>query len=196
MTISRGELWFAPNVRMAELDLEDANSLIDPFERRVRGFFLGPAAFLREMPERDSGLFASALICAATIEFVARIDPVLHGEPRPIAGWLIRYAPEFSQMVAGRTAAEFFEERFRNGLAHSGYVASLGRLGNINELISVDRDVVTINPFALAERISAWLDAFVRDLRSGRRDNRAFQHKLKELFSEEVRRAREVMIAQ
>lgn len=116
MAVSKGELWFAPNVRMAELDLEDADSLIDPFEKRVRGFFLGPAAFLSEMPEKDSGLFASALICAATIEFVARIDPALHGEVRPIAGWFKRYATEFSQMVSGRTAAEFFEERFRKDM--------------------------------------------------------------------------------
>jgi hypothetical protein len=191
MTISKGELWFAPNVRMAELDLEDSSSLIDPFEKRVRGFFLTPAAFLHEMPEKDSGLFASALICAATIEFIARIDPALHGEPRPIAGWLKQYIPEFSEMVSGRTAAEFFEERFRNGLAHNGYIASLGRLCDIDGLISIDQDIVIINPFELIKRISAWLDTFVSDLRSRRLDIRAFQHKLKELFSEEVDRARQ-----
>ena len=94
-------------------------------------------------------------------------------------------------MVSGRTAAEFFEERFRNGLAHNGYVASLGRLGDIDGLISIDQDVVTISPFALIERISVWLDTFVSDLRSRRRDIRAFQHKLKELFSEEVDTARQ-----
>lgn len=191
MTISRGELHFAPGVRMADLNFDDSRSLIDAFELRVKGYFLKPADFLGGMPETESGLFACALICAATIEFVARIDPQLHRHPRPIAGWLEQYIPEFSVRVSNRSAAAFFEERFRNGLAHHGYIASLGRLGHINGVISIDQDVVTVNPFQLVKKITNWLDAFVADLRSGDRDVRAFQEMLKELFEAEVLRARQ-----
>ena len=191
MAITRGILWFAPDRRMADINLDDPVALIDAFRDRVEGFFLAPAHHLKTMKPEAASLFAAALICAATIESLARFDPTLRRSQRPIADWLYKNVPQFGQGVQGRSAAEYFEERFRNGLAHEGYVASLGRLGNLAEVVTIDGDVVTVNPFLLVDEISKWLSRFQEDLKQRRRDPRTFQYRLKELFEAEVNKARQ-----
>jgi hypothetical protein len=47
MAIAHGELWFAPNHRMADIDLNDLPALVAAFHDRVFGFFLEPALHLR-----------------------------------------------------------------------------------------------------------------------------------------------------
>jgi hypothetical protein len=189
MAIARGELWFAPNHRMADIDLDDPPALIAAFRDRILGFFLKPALHLRGMAEEESALFASALICAVTIESLARFDPTLRKSQNHIADWLHKNIPQFRQEIRGGNAATYFESRFRNGLAHNGYIASLGRLGNVDEVITIDGDVVTINPFLLVEEIADWLRRFENNL-SESVDVRSFQHRMKELFKEEIDRAR------
>lgn len=189
MAIARGELWFAPNHRMADIDLNDPLTLIGAFRERVLGFFIEPALHLRGMAQEESSLFVSALICATTIESLARLDPDFRNSQRPIADWLQKNIPQFRQEIEGRNVAAYFEERFRNGLAHNGYIASLGRLGNFNEVITIDRDVVTINPFLLIEEIANWLNRFADNLSKGI-GVRAFQYRMRELFEVEINRAR------
>jgi hypothetical protein len=190
MAVARGELWFAPDRRMANIDLDDPVGLIDAFRDRVEGFFLEPARHLKTMAQEEASLFASALICAATIESLARFDPTVRNSNQPIADWLYVNIPQFCRDVGGKSAATYFDERFRNGLVHEGYVASLGRLGNLDEVVTIDRDVVTVDPFLLIEEIANWLSRFQDDLKDNRRDVRAFQHRMKELFEAEINRAR------
>lgn len=191
MAIARGELWFAPNRRMADIDLDDPRGLIDSFCDRINGFFLEPVRHLKTMAQEEASLFASALICAATIESLGRFEPALRNTNQPIAAWLQANISQFRQDVGGKSAAAYFDERFRNGIAHEGYVASLGRLGNLSEVVAIDRDVVTINPFLLVEEIVDWLSRFQDDLKNNRRDVHAFQHRMKELFETEINRARQ-----
>lgn len=189
MAIARGELWFAPNRRMAEIDFNDSPALITAFRDRILGFFLEPARHLRTMAQEESSLFASALICAATIESLARCDPAFRNSRRPIADWLHANILRFRREIRGRSVAVYFDERFRNGLVHYGYIANLGRLGNLHEVVTIDRDVVTINPFLLIEEIADCLNRFQEELSNGR-DVRAFQYLMRELFEEEINRAR------
>lgn len=189
MAIARGELWFAPNHRMADIDLNDLPAFIAAFRDRIFGFFLEPALHLRGMAQEESSLFAAALICAATIESLARFDPTLRNSNQHIAEWLRKNIPPFQQEVRGENVAQYFEARFRNGLAHNGYIASLGRLGNLDQVITIDGDVVTINPFFLIEEIANWLRHFEDNLLNGV-GVRVFQYRMRELFGEEIERAR------
>jgi hypothetical protein len=197
-----GQLYFAPGVPMKDLDLENPEALLGVFERRVDGLFLSPIRTLEQRSEVEEGaLFAAALLVAALIESVARIETGSDAQSTLIKQWLETHIEEFRHTVdvgpgrdgnpAQKTLAEIFEYRFRNGLAHSGYVASLGRLSrSFDGLVTVVQNVVIVNPFCLAHTVAWCFTNFADDLRAGRRDIRRFAYLLAEQFKEEVDRAK------
>ena len=188
MAVARGEIWFAPGVRMVDLDFNDFRFLVDAFRRRVEGFFLDPIDALRGMQPAESGLFVSVLACAATIEFLSTIESPSRDQDR-IKSWLEAHVPQFREAFGSKTLAQFFEERYRHHLAHKAYI-SLGRLGDFDGIVQVDGGAVTVNPFALSRALRSWLVRFSDDLCEGRRDARAFCHVLRPLFEPEVELAR------
>jgi len=202
MALVDGRLYFAPGLLMADLDLSDPRALVDAFERRVRGLFLEPIRILQHRSDGDEGaLFAAALLVAALIESIARIETGSRETSDLIRGWLETNVDGFQRTVTlrggrganpeTRTLADVFEHRFRNGLAHSGYVASLGRLSrSVQDVVSVTNDIVIVNPFSLADYVERNFAAFADDLRNGRRDIRAFSYRMAEQFRPEVDRAR------
>lgn len=202
MAVVKGQLFFAPGVPMKDLDFSDYGSILGAFERRLHGLFLSPIAALEGRPDIEEGaLFGASLLVAALIESVARVDTgaTVHGTL--IKQWLETHVQEFrAEIVLGggrgggtrkETLASVFEYRFRNGLAHSGYVASLGRLSReIEGPVNVSGSVVTVNPFLLARIVASWFENLAIELRDGRRDLRAFAHRVEELFREEVKQAK------
>jgi hypothetical protein len=194
MAIIRGTLYFAPRVKMASLDFENHDALVEAFAKRVRGLFVEPIRFLGKAPGKEGALFAAALLTAALIESIARIEG-LNEQEKSIAFWLSARIPEFRIGVdsgSARTAADIFEERFRNGLAHSGFVATFGRLSDeICTPVQIDKGIVTVNPFRLAEAVDGAFNTFLSELNEGRRDKRRFAYALCEQFQQEVNRARD-----
>jgi hypothetical protein len=197
MTVIRGQLFFAPGIQMRDLDLENPRALLDAFERRVEGLFLAPIRVLAECSHTEEGaLFASALLVAALIESLARVDTQTKAEHAIIKNWLESRLAAFNETVmidgASFSLAAVFEDRFRNGLAHHGYVAGLARLSReIAGSVVNDGPIVTINPFALAEAVAEQFKIFADELRNGRRDIHAFQHLVRKQFHREIERARQ-----
>ncbi len=192
MAIIHGTLFFAPGIKMADIDFDDTDRLIDAFDRRVRGFFVEPARFISKADGKEGAMFACALLCAALIESLCRAEELDQGN-KHIATWLKKRVPDFGQQVGqqNKTAADIFEERFRHGLAHSGYVASLGRLSDeIDGPVAIDAGIVTVNPFQLLDAIELAFQNFIKDLRDGRRDKGRFSHQLRAQFSNEVEHAK------
>ena len=187
---------------MKDLDLDDNESMLWAFEQRIEGLFLSPIRTLEHRSDVEEGaLFGAALLVAALIESVARVETGSDAQGTLIKKWLETHIEGFQKTVtfgAGRagvpetkTVAEVFEYRFRNGLAHNGYVASLGRLSrSIDGPVSVSGDIVTVNPFYLAAVVEQCVDIFADDLRAGRRDIRRFAYHITQQFREEVNRAR------
>jgi hypothetical protein len=202
VTLIDGQLYFAPGLLMKDLDLDDHESVLSAFEQRVKGLFLSPIRALERRENGEEGaLFAGALLVAALIESVARVETGSDAQGTLIKQWLETHIEAFQGTVVfapGRTArpetktlADVFEYRFRNGLAHSGYVASLGRLSrSIDGPVTVAADIVIVNPFSLADAVEQCIDIFAADLRAGRRDIRRFAYHVAEQFREEVNRAR------
>jgi hypothetical protein len=202
MAVVKGQLFFAPGVPMKDLDFRDHGSILEAFESRIHGLFLSPIVALEARNDVEEGaLFGAALLVAALIESVARVDTGADEHGTLIRQWLETNVAEFrAEIVLGggrgggqktETLASMFEYRFRNGLAHNGYVASLGRLSrDIEGPVQVSGTVVTVNPFVLANIVAAWFDNLANDLREKRRDIRAFAYRVEELFREEVKQAK------
>jgi hypothetical protein len=202
MAVIKGQLFFAPGVPMKDLDFNDHESILTAFERRTHGLFLAPIAALEARGDIEEGaLFGAALLVAALIESVARVDTGADDHGTLIKQWLETNVEAFrAQIVLGggrgggqkkETLATVFEYRFRNGLAHNGYIASLGRLSrDIEGPVHASGNVITVNPFSLARIVAAWFENLAADLRERRRDIRAFSYRIEELFREEVRLAK------
>ncbi len=187
---------------MKDLEFAEHEAVLGAFERRFHGLFLAPILVLESCGDIEEGaLFGAALLVAALIESVARIDTGSNAKGALIEEWLTLHIEAFRDQVAvggGRaakgseTVASIFESRFRNGLAHSGYVASLCRLSrSIDGPVLVSGSVVTVNPFRLARLVGGWFDGFACDLRAGQRDLSAFVYRVHQLFGDEVQRAKE-----
>jgi hypothetical protein len=196
MAVISGRLFFAPGLQMKDVDLDDPPALVAAFERRVDGFFLSPVRALAKCGDAQEGaLFASALLVAALVESVARVDIDRNTDEELIKRWLEARMPPFRGTVTidGQvfTLGAVFEQRFRNGLAHNGYVASLGRLsGEIPESVCAVGPIVTVNPFAMAEAVGESFRTFAEELRTGVRDIRRFAYLVREQFQPEVESAR------
>jgi hypothetical protein len=196
------ELVWSAEAGGGPITISDPKSVLEAFDRRIRGLFFYPIAALEARTDIAEGsLFGAALLVAALIESVARVDTGAGDHGTLIKQWLEDHVREFrGEIVLGggrggeqkrETLASVFEYRFRNGLAHNGYVASLGRLSReIDGPVSVSGNVVTVNPFLLARIVVAWFENLAADLREGRRDIRAFAYRLSVLFEEEVKQAK------
>lgn len=180
---------------MRELDLDSPESVLRAFECRVEGLFLSPVRILAKYGDSVEGaLFSSALLVAALIESLARVEFGTKVDDA-ITQWLKAHLKEFRENITldGNTLslAAVFEQRFRNGLAHNGYVASLGRLsGELDVPVVAGGSMVTVNPFALAEAVAEQFRSFCNELRNGVRDIRKFAYFVREQFAREVECAR------
>jgi hypothetical protein len=197
MAMIKGQLFFAPGIQMKDLDLDDPGALVNAFEKRIDGLFLAPVRLLGRCGETEEGaLFSAALLVAALIESLARLEGTDENNEAPIKQWLESHLPKFRETVTidGRTLslAAVFEQRFRNGLAHNGYVASLGRLSrDIETFVNVVEPIVTVNPFALADAVEERFRTYSEELRTGVRDIRHFSYCIRNQFFKEVQRARQ-----
>lgn len=122
MTLIDGQLYFAPGLLMKDLDLDNPESVLCAFESRVRGLFLSPIYALRSFTQGPEGaLFGGALLVAALIESVARVETGSAAQGTLIKEWLETHIEQFRTTVMisseKRTLADVFEYRFRNGLA-------------------------------------------------------------------------------
>lgn len=63
------KLHFSPKYIFADIDFDNKEKLIDAFNDRVYGFYLNPAKLL----DNNRLGFACGLMCAATIDFLARL---------------------------------------------------------------------------------------------------------------------------
>jgi hypothetical protein len=177
--------------------LKSAHDLLLAFRHRLYGFFVSPVRTLEAQPEEDVGvLFASALLVAALVEAVARVDGEFGENDGLIAAWLEARVSGMADpvLISGSplTAAAVFEQRFRHGLAHQGYIASRGRVSReIGCACQIDDDVVTIDPFLLLHDVVEGIEDWVSSLMAGSRNISAFQHRVVGLFQVEVKSARQ-----
>lgn len=101
MAVVKGELSFAPGIRMRDLNLDNASETLDAFERRVYGLFLAPIHVTETTAESEEGrLFACALLVAALIESLARVETGSDDQGTLIKQWLEAHIPEFRKSIS------------------------------------------------------------------------------------------------
>src|SRR6266540_4121493 len=113
MAVVNSEVWFAPQVRMVDVDL----LILSRSWIHSRGVLLAPIEFLRKVDPPQGGLFVAVLTCATTIEFLTTVQRQ-NGDNEPIARWLTEYIPEFNARIGDQTLGRLFGRRYRHLVAH------------------------------------------------------------------------------
>lgn len=171
------QLYFAPGIRFADLDLT-GNRLPDQFRQRISGFYLKPAMYLAD--KRHT--FAAGVLVICAMDALA----LLVTGSNSVGGRIESLCKRIPGLDSdGRS--EMFTEDFRNGLVHEA------RIKNGSEF-SLDIDVVAeyrvrrlaVNPLFLAKAVSQLLDRYVSSLYQNRSAQLTFRNKLKRKFRFEL----------
>jgi hypothetical protein len=167
-------LFFAPEITFENFasyvrDLEQFDTLIEAFKKRVSNLFLMPAALLADKGVEGEHDFAVGLLCCCVIDLLATLEFGRDMSTKDgISNWLTEYVEEFRKFPEGLskddTVATLFARHFRHGLVHQGSIGGLGQFSSKgNELWSVGEPPwvgLIINPSLLLERVEKGLEKY------------------------------------
>jgi hypothetical protein len=182
----REKLYFSPNFKFTDLDWSNSGKLIDAFEDRVLGFYLAPT---EKLCNNGDG-FASGVLCATAIDFVARIETGEGAVGPRVKKWLSSHIGAFGQTssdTSNKTFAELFYLNFRNGLVHEGRIKKLGQFSfDESEIVSMKDGVMLVNPRLLLTEVRSAFLRYCEKLRSEESIFNEFRRNLIRDFREEV----------
>lgn len=185
-------LYFSPDFKFADLDWDNQKMLIKAFQDRVFGFYLTPA---RELSKERYG-FACGVLCVIAIDFIARIATGEQWDGSRFVGWLkdnIKAFDKPNPKNSTQTLASRFYKEFRNGLVHEGRIKNLGQFSyEKEELVSIDGDVMLVNPELLLVKVEKALEDYFKKLCEDAKIFKQFKNTLKNDFEQEVNRAKRI----
>lgn len=179
----KNKLHFSPNCIFGELDFDNRERLIECFRDRIFGFYIEPAKLL----DKENLAFSCGLLCAATIDSLARI---LYPDKKVgfrIMKWLDNNIAEFRE----DKYSERFYYDFRCGLVHEGRIKNPGEFSyDSEELVTRVDGVMRINPRRLLLRLERAVEKYLLELESDPISFSKFKEALEKDFEEEVRMER------
>ena len=147
------QLYFAPNIRFADVDFGGA-ALPAQFRARMWGFYLAPA----HACARGGHAFAAGALVLLCVDALARLqtsDPVVG---RRFKKFVREHLPSF----ASEARADCLYDDFRNGLIHEGRIKSGAQFSlDTGETITSIDGIVLVNPGFLAHEVGGALDRYV-----------------------------------
>jgi hypothetical protein len=171
------QLYFAPSIRFADLDLT-GNRLPTQFQLRIKGFYLKPAIQLAKA-RYD---FASGILVVCAIDALALSMTGSNGNAR-ITAFCRKNIPD----LAAEPDAEMFCEHFRNGLLHEARVKNGSEFDSkIDQIVDVHHGYLTVNPLRLAIRVEEVLGEYVVFLYRNPPLKIGLAKKLKRIFQHEL----------
>lgn len=166
-------LYFAPNVRFDEVDFTSP-ALPDLFAKRLRGFYLEPAA--RALEYGDA--FAAGVLLVACIDSLARFD--VGGE---VGERFRSYAEKRLPSFGVKAAARSLYRDFRNGLVHESRIKRGAQFSlDMDPEIAFQRiqGVAMVNPCRLLAEVDQALDLYIDELSKTPQLREAFAEALRE----------------
>ena len=177
----KGRYFFSPKDEFKDLDLNNFATIIEGFERRIRGWYFEP---LQKLLEDESSLFvASAVECmlADTLSgFFYGLEKETNREDF-IA--FLEYALDFSNAIS-----RAFYERFRCGILHQTYIKEKSCISTeleIDALYLDDNDSLFFNPRIFFKLLSKFFTSYLNELQNDINTQIKFRKHFKFLFNKE-----------
>ncbi len=171
------ELYFAPNVRFADLDWTGAR-LPTQFQQRIAGFYLKPALALAGA----NHAFAAGVLVVCAIDALA----LLMTGSSAVTARITAFCTKIPDLAVGNNA-DMFCDHFRNGLVHEARVKKGSEFSvDIEHLAVASHGRLIVHPGLLAETVTDHLNDFVTGLYHDPAQKLAFRNKLKRKFRYEL----------
>jgi hypothetical protein len=172
------ELYYAPDIRFADLDLS-GNLLPDQFKTRIHGYYLLPAAQACEAGHA----FAAGALLVSCIDALARIRSGNKAVGPRFRNWCEQELPSFR----GNQISIRFYDDFRNGLIHEARIKNGGEFTlESNSTVERKDHILSINPLCLLKEVSVALDRYVALLKQNGNERNSFLQKIVSDFAYEL----------
>lgn len=183
-------LYFSSTVKFEALNFDDKKILIDAFKKRVDEFYFKPAEKLDD--EQICNAFAVGVLCASTIDFLAKIKIGINEVGNRIEKWLECYIDEFSNNEENNKFAKRFYKDFRNGLVHEGLIKHGGQFSyNFKDkLICEIEGIIIINPRLLLIKTKVAFEKMMDEIEEDNSQFQQFKKMLKKDFKVDIEYAK------
>jgi len=180
-------VYFAPNIRLRELDLSDKNALINAFEKRVRGFYLEP---IKELNDKEMA-FAAGIIEFSMIDAFARYSDNYKSKGKEKVGErMVKMLSEIFQ-ITENIARKTYND-FRNGLLHENHIKNCSCFDyKSSKSISLEQNSVIVNPLKVQEEFEKYLEKYLEKLNTEVITYNKFLSNIKMDFEEEIKHFRQ-----
>lgn len=155
----QGRYLFSPSDEFKDLDLSDFPSIVDSFERRIRGWFLNP---IEPMLEDNNSLFAATAVECLLVETLSGFVKWTIGDTNRED--FIRFLEE--ELKVNREVAEEFYIRFRCGILYQGNIKEKSCITDEIDIFLLQEDgVLFFNPKGFFELLCSYFDQYLAKLK-------------------------------
>lgn len=176
-------IYFSPNHKTPDLDLNDGNKLMEAFIDRVEGFYLRPAEKLTD--EFDA--FAKGVLILTAIDFIGEFFIRTESANRIKA--FCSELPSIKKLdnKESKRQVKIINDDYRNGLIHEGRIKNLGQFVDVvKDLFISGEGNSMINPTIMVNETRLTFYKYVAEIKESKEKMYHFKNKCKQHFEKEI----------
>lgn len=189
-------IYFAPDIRIDQIDFNDRESLISALSLRIKEYYFRPVELLLANGNPSNAFSVGVLVVTAmdAIAYYSVKEHIgNHSGSNRIAKLLIEIN-EFGFYSSDRDKiANTFTAKFRNGLIHEGRIKAGNQFSFCyGSVFEKDEEFLIINPRLLFECVRQYFSDYTENLRLNNFAFSQFQSRVKIQFESEIQKLIEV----
>lgn len=168
---------FAPGVEFKQLNLSDFQSVVNPFEKRMLGWFFNP---IEQLIGNENNFFVITAIECMVVDALSGFWYGDNGSEKNFTKFLVE------RLNVRSDFAEAFYLRFRNGIVHQTNIKQKSMISTkVKDFQFDSSNVLSFNPIDFYNRLRAYFDQYLTELKSRSNGVDNFKTRFKQLFKEE-----------
>lgn len=173
-------IYFAPEIKVIDLDITNKGQLIDAFKSRIISYYLDPAAKLND----QKFAFASGVILMTAIEAIANYSIGGNNRIRDFMTECI-FLSSYDDTTR-KNIAKHINENFRNGLIHEGRIKNGCQFSYEYGFLYIESNYFIINPHILYEYVVEYFNNYIETITNSAELYFKFYQKIHEQFYSEI----------
>jgi hypothetical protein len=180
-------VYFAPSIRLKDLDLSDKDKLIDSFKQRMNEYYLEAIKLLNE----QKSAFAAGIIEFSMIDALARYSSKENSQSRS--------GERFKQILCNgfkleKEIAKRVYEEFRNGLLHENHIKNCGQFWYkvSSKSCTIENNRLMVDPANLHEELTTFFQEYIQTLKTDENQYNLFLRLIKDDFGDEIQHFRSI----
>jgi len=148
-------VYFAPNILIKDLNINNKDDLLNAFEQRIRKYYLKPISLLNSF----KSAFSAGIIEFSMIDALAR-----YSTNNASVGERIRELIKTNFNTSEEISERAYED-FRNGLLHENHIKNCGQFCyETADSFTIDSACLIINPLKLQRELESFFCQFINNL--------------------------------